>query len=66
MLTRDAVKHFGSKAELARRLKIRQQSITTWGEDVPPLRQLQLERITGGQLKASPLIVASDSSEAAA
>lgn len=57
MLTKDAIQHFGTQAALARALNIRQQSITDWGDTVPPLRQIQLEKLTAGDphpLKASP------------
>ena len=55
MLTKDAIAHFNnSQAELARALGIKPQSVTDWGDTVPKLRQLQLERITGGMLKAAP------------
>ena len=52
MKTTDAVRYFGTKSELARSLGITKQSITSWGETVPLARQYQLERITGGFLKA--------------
>lgn len=59
MLTKDAIAHFNdSQAELARALGIKPQSISDWGDTVPKLRQLQLERITGGALKAAPEILA--------
>lgn len=54
MRTQDAVDHFGSQAALATALGIKQPSVADWGETVPPLRQLQLEKITGGALKAAP------------
>ena len=54
MLKKDAIDHFGGQAELARALNIKTQSITDWGDCVPPLRQIQIEKITHGALKASP------------
>jgi transcriptional repressor of cell division inhibition gene dicB len=57
--TQAAVDHFGNQAALARALGIKQQSVQDWGEDVPPLRQLQIEKITDGALKADPSILAS-------
>lgn len=57
MLTKDAIAHFGSQAALARALGIEQPSVAGWKETVPPLRQLQLERMTGGALKADPQIL---------
>lgn len=38
----DAITLAGSAAELARILGIRQQSMTDWGEYIPPLRAYQL------------------------
>lgn len=57
MLKEDAIRHFGSQAALARALGIKQPSINDWGEVVPPLRQLQIEQLTGGRLKADPQIL---------
>lgn len=55
MRTEEAVKFFGSRAELARALQIRRQSINDWGETVPLARQYQIERLTRGKLKAPPV-----------
>jgi len=38
----DAVRYFGSKAELARRLEITPQALTGWGEYIPELRAYRL------------------------
>lgn len=54
MLTKDAIAFFGSQAALAAALGIRQPSIAGWGETPPPLRQLQLQQLTLGKLKAAP------------
>jgi DNA-binding transcriptional regulator YdaS (Cro superfamily) len=53
MLTKDAIAHFKTEAALARALGIRAQSVQDWGTTVPALRQLQLERITEGVLRAA-------------
>lgn len=58
MLTADAIHHFGTKTALARALYITPQALTDWGERVPPLRQLQLEKLTSGVLMADPVILA--------
>lgn len=58
MRTKDVVDHFGSQAALARALGITQPSVALWGDDVPPLRQLQIERLTAGKFKADPSILA--------
>lgn len=54
MLTAAAVTYFGSQRALADALGIRQPSIADWGDTVPPLRQIQIERITQGKLRAAP------------
>lgn len=54
MTKSDAVKFFGSQAELASALGITQPSVAEWPEQVPKLRQIQLERITKGKLQADP------------
>jgi len=56
MTKQEAVTHFGSVAKLAEALGITTQAIYDWPETVPPLRQFQLERITGGILKAQDQI----------
>jgi DNA-binding transcriptional regulator YdaS (Cro superfamily) len=50
----EAVKYFKSQSALARALGIEQPSVAAWGEYPPDLRQLQIERITDGKLKAEP------------
>lgn len=49
------IKHFGTQAEAARVLKLSRQSINLWkSHGVPCTRQLQIEHITDGAIKASP------------
>jgi hypothetical protein len=51
----DAVKWAGTQVKLAERLGMRSQgSISLWDVYPPPLRQLQIEALSGGQLKAEP------------
>lgn len=50
----DAVKHFGSQTALAAALQMNQSTISTWGSFPPELRQLQIEALTAGLLKAEP------------
>lgn len=52
MLTRDAVRHFGTLTALAAALGITRSAIYQWGRTVPELRQYQLEHLTGGKLQA--------------
>ncbi|ALU63132.1 Cro/Cl family transcriptional regulator [Pseudomonas syringae pv. lapsa] len=46
-----AIKHFGSVSALAKALKVTYEAVRQW-DGVPELRQYQIERITGGALKA--------------
>ena len=55
MKTEQAVSHFGSQMKLAAALGIDQSTISgSWREYPPPLRQLQIEALTGGELRAEP------------
>ena len=54
-MTKDqAVSKFGTQIGLAEALGITQGSIAAWGTYPPPLRQLQIEALTKGDLKAEP------------
>lgn len=55
MKTTDAIRHFGGATALSRALGIRREAIYQWGPEVPPRRAYELERITGGLLKAPEL-----------
>lgn len=52
MKRQKAIDHFGSIPKLASALNITYEAVRQWGEDVPELRQYQLEKITNGALKA--------------
>lgn len=54
MLKEEAIKHYGSQSALARALGIAQASVAGWSEYPPDGRQLQIEKITKGKLKAEP------------
>ena len=58
MTTEDAIKHYGTQTKLADALGIKQGSVSGWGEYPPALRQLQLQQITRGKLKAEPGLLA--------
>lgn len=45
MLTADAIKHFGSRAAIARALGISRSAVSYWGEHVPALRAYQLREL---------------------
>lgn len=57
MRTSDVIEHFGSQAAVARALKIKPPSVAGWGDVVPPFRQLQIEALTGGRLRADDSIL---------
>jgi hypothetical protein len=52
MKTSEAVEFFGSQRAIAIALRIKQPSVCKWGESIPHLRQLQIESLSGGALKA--------------
>jgi transcriptional repressor of cell division inhibition gene dicB len=54
MTTSDAIEFFGSKADVAAALGLKKPSIYEWGEYPPELRQIQIEILSGGKLKAEP------------
>lgn len=52
MTKKQAIQHFKSVAGLAAELGISTQAVYDWGDKVPELRQLQLEKLTNGELAA--------------
>lgn len=52
MTKTQAIEYYGSASSLARALKVTRQSISSWSEEIPLLRQMQLEKLTRGRLKA--------------
>lgn len=54
MRTQEVIEFFGSQSEAARRLGIKQPSIANWDEYPPHDRQLQIQAVTGGALRAEP------------
>lgn len=50
----DAIKYFGTQVKMGKALGINQGSISAWPEYPPDHRQLQIERVTLGALKAEP------------
>jgi hypothetical protein len=53
MKTKEAIEYFGTRSDLARAVGVTPQSVDYWGDEPPPLRQIQLEKRTKGALKAS-------------
>jgi hypothetical protein len=54
MLTADAVKYFGTKVAIARKLGIYKTSVSKWGRVVPPHSAARLHELTNGQLEYRP------------
>jgi DNA-binding transcriptional regulator YdaS (Cro superfamily) len=53
MTKQQAIQFFGTQQKLAEALGIKQHTISgSWSDRPPALRQLQIERITKGKLKA--------------
>ena len=52
MQTKDAIDYFGSTPRLAQALGITRKAIYQWGDEVPPARAIELERMTRGELRA--------------
>lgn len=52
MRTADVIRHFKTQKGVAAALKMKQPSVAGWGEYPPPARQLQIQKVTRGKLKA--------------
>lgn len=52
MTRQEAINHYGTRAKLAEAIKVSVTAIALWGESVPPLRQVQLQKLTRGKLRA--------------
>lgn len=52
MRTADVLAYYGTQTRVAEELGIEQPSVAKWGEYPPPLRQIQIEQKTGGELLA--------------
>lgn len=59
MKRKQAIEHFGSISALAKALDISYEAVRQWGDQIPELRQYQLERITEGKLVAETGVAAS-------
>lgn len=54
MKTEDAIQHAGGAKHLADMLGVTHSAILQWGEYPPTVRQLQLQKLSKGKLKAEP------------
>jgi len=52
MTTHEAISYYGTQQALADKLGISQSAVSMWGDYPPDARQMQLERITRGRLRA--------------
>jgi DNA-binding transcriptional regulator YdaS (Cro superfamily) len=54
MTVSEVIKHFGGVGATARALDIKQPSVSKWrrNKSIPWMRQLHIERVTKGKLKA--------------
>lgn len=50
----DLKNHYGSIPNAARALGLVRQAVYQWKDGIPALRQIQIERMTIGALKADP------------
>lgn len=57
MRTSDVIEYFGTQRAVAEALGIKPPSVSDWGDTVPKLRQLQIEALTGGKLRADRAIL---------
>jgi DNA-binding transcriptional regulator YdaS (Cro superfamily) len=49
-----AIELAGSKAKLARLLKVSKGAVSQWGDEIPELRALQLEKLLSANKKLKP------------
>lgn len=56
MLTKTAIKYFGTQAELARTLGISRQAVKKMGPIMPELRAMQVDRVTKGEVRYDPKV----------
>lgn len=57
MTKQEAIEFFGSQVSLAKAVGINQSSVAEWGSYPPELRQLQIQRLSGGRLRAEPEVI---------
>lgn len=51
------IKHFGSRAELARCMGVDRAAVTQWAKDgLPPWRAIEIEQMSAGKFKAVEIV----------
>jgi hypothetical protein len=56
MLTKDVLKHYGTRAEVARKIGYTRQAIYRWKRIVPEQAAYRIERDTGGKFRVDPAV----------
>lgn len=51
MLKADVIKYFEQVGKVANTLNISHAAVSSWGEIIPKMRALEIEKITKGKLK---------------
>lgn len=52
MKKNDVISHFGTMTKAAEALGLTKSAISQWPDEIPQLRAFEIERLTGGKLKA--------------
>lgn len=62
----ELIEHFGGLSEAARSLGLIRQTVHGWRDGVPLVRQMQIETLTHGALRADPVPALPSSEQATA
>lgn len=54
MKTKAVIDWFGTQQKTADALGLHQSTVSGWGDEPPELRQIQIERLSNGELQAEP------------
>ena len=57
MNKKDAITHFGTQAKFGAAIGRSQSTISGWGDSIPQLQQLLIQKLTRGKLKADVLSI---------
>ena len=60
MLTKDVIKHFGSRAKLAEAIGYSRQAIYRWGRYVPEVAAYRIAAATEGRFVVNPALYRRD------
>jgi|14_taG_2_1085336.scaffolds.fasta_scaffold06632_7 DNA-binding transcriptional regulator YdaS (Cro superfamily) len=61
----NAITHFGGKAELAKAMNTSSQNVYNWSQKgtIPASNALQIERVSGGKIKARDVLLENERQE---